>query len=86
MRSLDQGQYTFGSVGLDGSQWILEGVRGGEYHVVDRWSPKDNSYSQLCKYLLRLGKVEAALLAPPHLLGLVAGRRPQEVKPRATSS
>jgi hypothetical protein len=53
--------YTFKSVGLDGSQWILEGVRGGEYHAVDRWSPKDNSYSQLCKYLLRLGKVEAAL-------------------------
>jgi hypothetical protein len=53
--------YTFESVGIDGSQWILEGVRGGEYHVVDRWSPKDNSYSQLCKLLLRLGNVEAAL-------------------------
>jgi len=22
---------------VDGSQWILEGLRGGEYHVVDRW-------------------------------------------------
>jgi hypothetical protein len=53
--------YTFESVGLDGSQWILEGVRDGEYHVVDRWSPKDNSYSQLCKHLLRLGNVDAAL-------------------------
>jgi hypothetical protein len=46
---------------MDGSRWILEGVRDGEYHVVDRWSPKENSYSQLCKYLLRLGKVEADL-------------------------
>jgi hypothetical protein len=46
---------------LDGSRWILEGIRGGEYHVVDRWSPKENSYSQICKYLLGLGRVEAAL-------------------------
>jgi hypothetical protein len=45
--------------GVDGSRWILEGVDGGEYHVVDRWSPPDNSYSQLCKYLFRLGRVEA---------------------------
>jgi hypothetical protein len=48
-------------VGLDGSQWILEGVRDGEYHVVDRWSPKENPYSQLCRYLLHLAKVEPAL-------------------------
>lgn len=46
---------------LDGSQWILEGLRGGEYHVVDRWSPRDDSYSELCKHLLHLGKVETAL-------------------------
>ena len=46
-------------VGVDGSRWILEGLHGGEYHVVDRWSPPDNAYSQLCKYLFRLGKVEA---------------------------
>jgi hypothetical protein len=52
---------TLRAIELDGSQWILEGIRDGEYHVVDRWSPKENSYSQLCKYLLRLGKVEAAL-------------------------
>jgi hypothetical protein len=47
--------------GIDGSRWILEGVDGGEYHVVDRWSPPDNSYSKLCKYLSRLGRVEATL-------------------------
>jgi hypothetical protein len=46
---------------VDGARWILEGLRGGEYHVVDRWSPDDNSYSRLCKYLFRLGKVEATL-------------------------
>lgn len=27
--------------GPDGAQWIIEGVKNGEYHIVDRWSPKD---------------------------------------------
>jgi hypothetical protein len=26
--------------GMDGAQWIIEGVKGGKYHVVDRWMPK----------------------------------------------
>ena len=26
-------------VGCDGSQWIIEGVKDGKYHVVDRWTP-----------------------------------------------
>jgi hypothetical protein len=26
-------------VRLDGAQWVFEGVHGGKYHVVDRWSP-----------------------------------------------
>jgi len=25
--------------GTDGSQWIIEGVKSGRYHVIDRWSP-----------------------------------------------
>lgn len=25
--------------GTDGSQWVIEGVKKGKYHVVDRWSP-----------------------------------------------
>jgi hypothetical protein len=28
-------------MGLDGSQWILEGVKDGKYLVVDRWSPHE---------------------------------------------
>ena len=40
-----------GMMGLDGSQWVLEGVSGGRYHVVDRWSPKregpDAAYCRL---------------------------------------
>jgi hypothetical protein len=28
-----------GVAGVDGARWIMEGVRNGQYHVVDRWSP-----------------------------------------------
>jgi len=48
-------------VHADGSQWILEGLREGQYHVVDRWSPQDSSYSEFCRHLLQLGKVETSL-------------------------
>ncbi len=30
---------TSDTVGVDGARWIIEGVKGGKYHVVDRWSP-----------------------------------------------
>jgi hypothetical protein len=43
---------------VDGSQWILEGLRDGTYHVVDRWSPGNGGYAKLCQYLLQLGMVE----------------------------
>jgi len=48
-------------LGLDGSQWILEGVRRGEYHVVDRWSPQEGAYSDVCKHLIQLAGVETKL-------------------------
>lgn len=41
-------------MGLDGSQWILEGKKGEKYHVVDRWSPKNDKYSQCCDFLIKL--------------------------------
>jgi hypothetical protein len=25
--------------GCDGSQWIIEGVKNGKYHALDRWTP-----------------------------------------------
>jgi len=28
-------------VGCDGAQWIIEAAKGGQYHVVDRWSPEE---------------------------------------------
>jgi len=29
--------------GVDGAEWIIEGVRSKTYHVVDRWFPNDGS-------------------------------------------
>ena len=29
-------------IGVDGAQWLMEGVRDGRYHVVDRWSPESS--------------------------------------------
>jgi hypothetical protein len=44
--------------GFDGAEWILEGVHGGEYHVVTRWSPETGAYREACWYLLELSKFE----------------------------
>jgi hypothetical protein len=40
--------------GLDGSQAVLEGMRAGGYHVVDRWSPMGTPYAELVEFLLGL--------------------------------
>ena len=32
------------STGLDGAQWIAEGVKAARYHVVDRWSPEGSAF------------------------------------------
>lgn len=26
-------------INLDGAEWVLEGTKDGDYHLVDRWSP-----------------------------------------------
>ena len=40
--------------GVDGSAWILEGKEGNKYHVIDRWSPEYDKYSQCCNFLIGL--------------------------------
>lgn len=47
-----------GEIGTDGAQWVLEGTIKGRYHVVDRWSPQDGNYREVCSYLLKLTKLE----------------------------
>jgi len=40
--------------GIDGSQWILEGIKAEKYHVVDRWTPRGSDYAKCCEFLLNL--------------------------------
>ncbi|MBN2729688.1 MAG: hypothetical protein JXR53_10730 [Bacteroidales bacterium] len=43
-----------GLLGLDGSQWILEGKISKNYHVVDRWTPSSkSSFYKCCDFLLQ---------------------------------
>ncbi len=44
--------------GHDGARWILEGVREGRYHLVDRWTPDDGDYRTACIYLLNLSGID----------------------------
>lgn len=47
--------------GRDGADWLLEGVLGGRYHLVLRWSPKHDpsqaSFSALCSRLIELAQL-----------------------------
>ncbi len=42
------------AVGFDGAQWILEGRRRTEYHVVDRFSPGEGAYRDAGLTFLKL--------------------------------
>lgn len=44
--------------GIDGAEWILEGISGNSYHVVNRWCPDNDDFSKACKYLLKLTKMK----------------------------
>lgn len=50
--------------GLDGAQWIVEGVRGDAYHAIDWWSPEEDGPG---RHVRRLGiyLLELAGLLPP---------------------
>jgi hypothetical protein len=45
-------------LGFDGSQWILEAREAAKYHVVDRWSPREGAYSDCCRLLVTLAKLQ----------------------------
>ena len=38
----------------DGIRWVLEGVRNGEHHVVDRSTPRATDFAQICIFLMKL--------------------------------
>ena len=55
------------AMGLDGAQWVLEGIANSRYHVVDRWSPEadgpDRRFRAVGEWLLaRSGFAPAALV------------------------
>jgi hypothetical protein len=43
-----------GRIGLDGSQWILEGTDGVKYHIVDRWCPQKTPFWETARNLFDL--------------------------------
>ena len=46
-------------VGVDGAQWIFEASNKGNYHVIDRWSPRNGPVRELGLYVVRkLGKLD----------------------------
>jgi hypothetical protein len=48
--------------GSDGAQLIVEAVKDGQYHLVDRWSPESGPYLVLCQFMLDLSGLGARSL------------------------
>jgi hypothetical protein len=44
--------------GLDGSRWILEGLKEGKYHLIDRWTPASGPVRDLGLFFLGLGNIQ----------------------------
>jgi hypothetical protein len=43
-----------GPQGMDGAEWVLEGVQGGQYHVVTRWDASRTPFGKALLELLQL--------------------------------
>jgi hypothetical protein len=56
-----------------GIQWVLEGVRNREYHVVDRLSQTDRDFVRACIFLMSLTPNSQSTLSSG-VLGHLAGR------------
>jgi hypothetical protein len=41
------------TIHFDGAHWIMEAVKSGRYHVVDRWSPERGAFREAALFLLR---------------------------------
>jgi hypothetical protein len=44
--------------GMDGARWVLEGVKDGQYHFIDRWSAKGSDFGKACLYLIKISNLE----------------------------
>lgn len=50
----DVPSYEEGRLGTDGSEWIIEAVRDGKYHVVSRWSPESGPIHTIGMQLIEI--------------------------------
>lgn len=49
------------TVGCDGAQWIIEAIKDGNYHVVDRWTPAKGAVHDLgLTFLFGLAQMQIA--------------------------
>ena len=39
--------------GMDGAEWIIEGVKDGSYHIVNRWSPEEGPIRAIGLFMLQ---------------------------------
>lgn len=39
---------------LDGSEWVLEGVKKGKFHAVNRYCPNDKNFEEIGQYLAEI--------------------------------
>lgn len=46
--------YEEGALGCDGSEWIIEAVRDGKYHIVSRWSPESGPVRTLGMQMIEI--------------------------------
>jgi|SRR5208283_604999 len=65
-----------GVMGLDGDEWVMEGVSQGKYHFVERWCATDYgpekrgllNFDALCKFLVDKSKLSARPTNKGHAL------------------
>ena len=44
--------------GMDGAQWVMEGLQNGKYHFIDRCSPGRSEFGEACKYLISISGLD----------------------------
>ena len=44
-------------IGLDGANWIMEGVCDGKYQLVERWSPDNGAFREAALLLVALAHI-----------------------------
>jgi hypothetical protein len=48
------------TLGMDGAEWIIEGIRGSKYHVVTRWCPDEGAFRDAALTLVQHAQLEVS--------------------------